>query len=290
VIRATMPTFPDTEAGQPPWWPGQQVRYWSLCEYVNVTLVASDCIPDSQAVLPGTDVGTFVVSTPADRPTNATPADGVNWVPWAGSSVAVIVYRQILAQGSFGEAIADVPAGESPQGTMGAYFPQIVYCSTDVFEVSGADGCFNGAGSSPATGGSGGGHSASVGPSSSHGLSQSEIKSSLGAQIVPTGKAARIRAVLAARGYTFGQYRLPETGSIHLGWFYAHGAHRHKTLVASGQLSLGTRLTGKLHVTLTAAGRRLLAHAAHVRLTGSASFAATGQAAVAAARGFTLRR
>jgi len=324
VIRATMPTFPDTEAGQEPWSPAQ-ARYWSLCEYVNLTLVASDCIPDSQAVLSGSDVGTFVVSTPADRPTNATAADGVNWMPWASSSVAVLVYRQIQTppEQSFSQSISASTGAPDLESAMGQYFPQIVYCSTQVFEASGADGCFNAAGSSTGTGGSGAGsstgtggsgagastgtgssgagastgtgssgagHSASVGPSSSPGRSQSEIKSSLGAQIAPTGKAARIRALLAARGYTFRRYRLPETGSIRLKWFYAHGAHRQKTLVASGQLSLGTRLTGKLHVVLTAAGRSALAHAGHIQLTGSAHFAAAGQAAITAARAFTLQR
>jgi hypothetical protein len=81
VFRAKMPSFPNTTAGEPSWEPGQQVRYWSICENEKLTTRYVGCIADYQAVL-RKGIATFVISDPDARPSNANAAHGVNWLPW----------------------------------------------------------------------------------------------------------------------------------------------------------------------------------------------------------------
>ena len=148
VIRASLPVFPNTNTGDPPWESDQQVRYWSLCENtLSVTLVG--CVGDFQAVQDG-GVGTFVVSTPANRPPNATAANGINWIPYGMGTTDLLLYRQVLASPSFAQSIANAPAGGSLASTMGSYLPQIAYCSEAEWAAAGAHGCLGTAPSSAA--------------------------------------------------------------------------------------------------------------------------------------------
>jgi len=140
VFRARMPRFPDTTAGEPPWQPGQQVRYWSICENEKFTTRYVGCIADYQAVL-RKGIATFVISDPDARPANAYPADGINWLPWGDYPDGLIIYRQMLAASSFKQAVARITQGEALAPTMGAYLPQIGYCSKAEFEKAGANGC-----------------------------------------------------------------------------------------------------------------------------------------------------
>jgi hypothetical protein len=139
VMQAQMPTFPNTNAGQPAWTPAE-VRYWSICENNGVLPVVVACSADFDSVESG-DTATFVISTPSNRPPNATAAAGVNWLPWGSSPYGVIIYRQMLADPSFAESIASVPAGGSAMATMGPYVPRIAYCSDAEFAAAGAAGC-----------------------------------------------------------------------------------------------------------------------------------------------------
>lgn len=143
VLRAKMPTFPNTTIGQPPWQPGQQVRYWSICENEKYSTRYVACTADFQAVLDSQGRATFVISDPDARPTNATVADGVNWLPWGDYPDGLLIYRQMGAAPSFSQAIANIQQGEPLEPAMGSYLPQIAYCTTAEFERSGADGCLS---------------------------------------------------------------------------------------------------------------------------------------------------
>jgi hypothetical protein len=142
VVQAQMPTFADTEGGSPAWAPAQ-VRYWSLCVDNEISEMTAGCLADHAAVESG-GVATFVISTAANQPTNATTADGVNWLSWGNAALGNLVYRQLLAAPSFAQSIAAIPAGGSVASAMGAYYPQIAYCSVSEFESAGAAGCLAG--------------------------------------------------------------------------------------------------------------------------------------------------
>lgn len=284
VIRMRTPTFPDTNGGDPPWAP-TQVRYWSICDYGQYALNAYGCVADHEAIEDGA-VATFVISTPGDQPANATPANGVNWLSWGTPISGIIVYRQILAAPTFGEAIAAIASGETAQTAMGSYYPEIAYCTVSEFEAVGATGCLT-----PQTPseGSTGSTPPPAAPTSESKPPRPAVNATLSVEIAPTGKV-QIRSLLKARGYTFHRYRLPEAGTVRLQWSYKAG--RKTILIASGSLRLATGTVGKLQLHLAAGVDKLLERLRRVSVRGSARFTPLTEMAMAIAvtltRSFTL--
>lgn len=145
VLRAKAPTFPDTGAGQPVTG-DEQVRYWSLCtnEYRKPYPVSS-CVADQDVVLDDQGRYTIVVSTPEDRPANATAADGITWLDWGSTKVdGLLLMRQMLPAPDFAEAASKVAEGSPASTVMGAYTPGGAYCAKDAFEAKGPDACLAG--------------------------------------------------------------------------------------------------------------------------------------------------
>lgn len=168
VIRAKVPTSPFDFAGgeRPVPWPRSgtaswQVRYWSLCNYVYeppypvVVTPGTDgsvlygCAADLQ--VPTADQGrvTAVVSFPADRPANATAANGITWLPMSATdptAIEQVSLRNMLVSNDFanspksaaGHTVADA------QEAMGEYYPQAAMCDVATFEAGGADACLGG--------------------------------------------------------------------------------------------------------------------------------------------------
>jgi len=140
VFRAEAPTFPDTSAGQPVTTPAQ-VRYWSICEYDLITERYVACSPGYETPLDSAGYFTVVVSDPSNRPSNATAANGVTWLPWGPYYDGMPFYRQMLAAPSFAQAIAQIPAGTDPGVVMGDYYPRAAYCTKQRFEDGGWQAC-----------------------------------------------------------------------------------------------------------------------------------------------------
>ena len=114
-----------------------QVRYWSICtnEFVSQRYVG--CLHDAQMPLDGDGYFTVVVSDPAQRPDNANDAHGMAWLPWgAVYPDSVIIYRHMLPSPHFGEAIQNVTYGTPVREVMGAYTPEITYCTREVIEAA----------------------------------------------------------------------------------------------------------------------------------------------------------
>jgi predicted small secreted protein len=134
VIRAKAPTFPDPVHGRPIG-DGEQVRYWSMCtnEYRKPYPVTT-CKADEDTPLDSTDRFTYVISTPSDRPANATAANGVTWLDWGSTRVdVVLLLRNMLASPTFSESAINVKPGSLPT-SMGDYAPRGVYCTKQAFE------------------------------------------------------------------------------------------------------------------------------------------------------------
>jgi hypothetical protein len=79
---------------------------------------------------------TLVVSTPANRPSNARPECGVNWLPWGPNARNVLIYRHMLPDPSFTQAI-QFATFEHEAATMGDYFPISHYETKAGFEATG---------------------------------------------------------------------------------------------------------------------------------------------------------
>ena len=141
VIRLRAPTFPDTRRGVDPAAP-RQVRYWSLCQNNDATQRVVRCSPDHQTVVDRRGYATFVISDPEDRPSNATRANGINYLEWGGFYYSgIVIYRHMLPAKSFKEAIQNIPEGTPPAKVMKTYMPVAAYCEKDRFERHGADVC-----------------------------------------------------------------------------------------------------------------------------------------------------
>jgi hypothetical protein len=140
VIHTRAPSFPDTSAGQPAYGP-QQLRYWSICTYDSSGEAVIGCAADYHAAITDGWI-TYVISDPADRPANATAANGVTWLPWSSADAIEVVYRNMLPSPSFPYAAERITsASQSAQALMGPYYPTAGYCSTATFERSGWRAC-----------------------------------------------------------------------------------------------------------------------------------------------------
>jgi hypothetical protein len=171
VIRGKAFTFPDTRHGGSVTEP-TQVRYWSMCSNVlaNPYPVAG-CASDDETAVDAQGYYLYAISMPQDRPSNATAAHGVTWLPWAtprqsirGVPPNLTYLRTMLPAAGFNypAQAAPVPAaGESAQqaaaaaaAAMGAYYPAGAVCTTTQFETKGPLSCFNSGGGTSPSGGS----------------------------------------------------------------------------------------------------------------------------------------
>jgi hypothetical protein len=140
VFHARAPTFPDTVGGVPVY-KNKQLRYWSFCTYDPEGEALVGCEPDYLSAIHGGQY-TFVVSSAADRPADATAANGVTWLPLGAQPAAQIVYRNMLPSATFPYAAESITSPTQPvQQTMGRYYPTAVYCSTATFEAGGWKAC-----------------------------------------------------------------------------------------------------------------------------------------------------
>lgn len=144
VIRARMPTFPQTYRGERTMGEGQ-LRFWSLCSNEGrATTYAADCLADRQVPLDRKRRYTIVVSKSADRPANARKRCGVAWLKWprrgdaAGRpDYALLIMRNMLASPGFEQAVQNIERFGDERSVMGAYFPRSSYSSTKAFEARG---------------------------------------------------------------------------------------------------------------------------------------------------------
>lgn len=135
VVRGKAPTFPDTRAGARVGG-GEQVRYWSVCtnEYRKPYPVTT-CAADEEIALDDEGWFTVVVSTPEDRPANATVDEGVTWLDWGSTEVNnVLLLRHMLAGPDFPESAIHLDNGQLAAEVMGPYTPRGAYCTREAFE------------------------------------------------------------------------------------------------------------------------------------------------------------
>lgn len=150
VLRGRLPITPSGYfTNHPEPWPtaGKQLRYWSLCNnlYMQPYPVTS-CVADNDMQVDANGYYTVVVSAIADRPVNATTAQGVEWLknstllPY---SRHMLIVRNLLPN-DFPYAAQNVPMSSSPanaSSVMGDYDPAVYSCSRKTFEKGGWQAC-----------------------------------------------------------------------------------------------------------------------------------------------------
>ncbi|HEY1057102.1 MAG TPA: hypothetical protein VGE55_00065 [Limnobacter sp.] len=133
VVRAKAPSF-RSQAGVERGF--ENLRYWSLCGNEFATQRFTACSADFQTPLDDAGYFTVVISDPADRPANATAANGFAWLPWGPYADQVLIYRHMLENPAFPQTIQRVPKGTPIHDVMGDYTPVGTYCNPAVFTQS----------------------------------------------------------------------------------------------------------------------------------------------------------
>jgi hypothetical protein len=153
-------------------------------------------------------------------------------------------------------------------------------------------------------GGANGGGSGGGSPGTKEGVLGSHIASASAAQIAallagqltPSGRAAKI-AALVRRGGWAELFKAVEAGDVAIDWYelpqgatLARKTNVRPVLVAAGHLTFSVAGTATLNVKLTSMGKRLLKRAKHFKLTAKGTFTPPGMASIVASKTFTLKR
>jgi len=130
VFHGRAPTFAATYPNAPVMPSGEQVRYWSFCQNDPITERYIACSRDDQVKLSSAGNYTIVVSPPSAWPQAAVNqcSSTATWIPWGPQPDGVMIYRQMLPDPSFKQAIQNVSYG-SEQKQMGPYYPAGKYFS-----------------------------------------------------------------------------------------------------------------------------------------------------------------
>ena len=105
----------------------QQLRYFSICQYEPATQRVIDCAADHRVPVGPDGRFTVVVSTAESRPANARPECGVAWIEWGPQPQGLLIYRHMLPEPGFAEAIQNVPEPGAERAVMGDYYPEGEY-------------------------------------------------------------------------------------------------------------------------------------------------------------------
>jgi hypothetical protein len=159
VLTGTLPTTPRTRNGEATMGRGQ-ARYWSITTYAayidtkdNFSGAPMNALMDDEIITDSQNRYIIVYSRPEDRPTNATPENGVTWVNWGPVSKGSWTLRwlSVAPDWSFAQApnernlgwATDVSStsynsaliGENNQnGFLGKYQPLVHYLTKQQFE------------------------------------------------------------------------------------------------------------------------------------------------------------
>ncbi|MGH2829558.1 MAG: hypothetical protein ACRDJM_03650, partial [Actinomycetota bacterium] len=110
LLRGRLPTTPRTVNGEPVMGSGQ-LRYWSLCTNHALTQRFYACLTDDQLVTDADGDYRIVISAQQDRPADATPECGNNWLPMGPTNDTVLIMRNMLPDPAFEYSIQQAGYG-----------------------------------------------------------------------------------------------------------------------------------------------------------------------------------
>lgn len=123
AFQGRAPTFADTYPSAPTMPSGQQLRYWSFCQNDPYSQRYIDCARDDGVATDGSGDYTIVVSQPSKWPKAARKrCRSATWVAWGPQPQGTMIYRHMLPDAGFTQAIQNIKYGSERAG-MGAYYP-----------------------------------------------------------------------------------------------------------------------------------------------------------------------
>ena len=124
LLRAKAATTPRTYDGEPVMQSGQ-LRYYSFCTNTAASNYLA-CRNDDAIPLDSQGYYSVVISTAANRPSNAVDTCGFAWLPAGPTPQSVLILRNMLPAPNFPQAVQRATQGTEQQ-TMGAYYPRGTY-------------------------------------------------------------------------------------------------------------------------------------------------------------------
>jgi hypothetical protein len=130
--------------------------------------------------------------------------------------------------------------------------------------------------------------SAQVGPvvAAATGPSSAQVKAAVSKVLKPSGKAAKLKAILKARGYSF-SFTAPSGGKLVIDWFATVKGKQILVASASVVIHAAGKVTVKLK--LSSKGRGLLKAAKTVKIATKATFTPTGGTPTESTKTTTLK-
>ncbi len=127
-------------------------------------------------------------------------------------------------------------------------------------------------------------------------VSSSQIAALLAGQLIPSGKAAKIAALLTGGGFAVA-FKALEAGTAVIDWYevpagakLAKKAKRKPVLVGAGQRTFSAAGTATIKIKLTVAGKSLLKHAKKLKLSAKGTFTPASEPPITAFKTFVLKR
>lgn len=124
IVRGKAPTY--TSSSKLALGAAPDVRYWSICQNTSISTEVVGCVGDFQAFVDANGYYHIVVTNQSAPPAYANFTHGFNWLPFGPQAPAQVIYRQLLAEPDFSGAIGSA--------SMGAFTPEITYCTLTAFE------------------------------------------------------------------------------------------------------------------------------------------------------------
>jgi hypothetical protein len=161
VIRAKAPTTPSKSSPIPWPAPGEDMRYWSICDDLRPSPIPvvvnrlpdgtfdEGCRDDSQMTLDHDGYYSVVVGTETQRAAIERIA-GATFLPFSAvdpTQTHKVNVRNMLPTSAYPYAIQGVPANGSPASAakyMGPYYPRAAFCSLPTLINSGPQACLTG--------------------------------------------------------------------------------------------------------------------------------------------------
>lgn len=153
VLRGKLPKTPQTRGASHFDDNGSELRYWSLCQNEYFSQQVNACLYDEQLLLGDNDEYLIVTGLEQDRPSNATDACKVSFLPWpeAGDGRGLfeggtnnetdgfLILRNMLPAPGFTQAVQHTTTPGDEAQVMGEYLPDTAYFTVDEFEAFGCD-------------------------------------------------------------------------------------------------------------------------------------------------------
>jgi len=133
VVRAKKFATPHTPP-QPVYDKGLQIRGFTVTNYNFWAGICNDAVVDRELALDEDGYFTIVVSSEANRPANAVPEEGVNWMDWGPYLDGQLTFRILLRQQPLVQRLKAYALGESDDPEVEPYMPVARHCSRAEFE------------------------------------------------------------------------------------------------------------------------------------------------------------